>query len=208
VWIRPIVRSARQLLTAPRICGGVGFLFLQPVLVPSCGRNIKTVFLQSLAPSLSRFARSGRLRIPPLHGVKKKRWARRPTFFLHAEGVGFDDASLATFHRPARKASKCASSSLAAPCRFATWGPAAPAFSSHPLTQKHSRRSYAPSSLFCGGGGIRTHGRFPYGGFQDRCFRPLSHPSIVQLGIPQVWNVRHSSPRSCFTLLCFAMRNM
>lgn len=29
-----------------------------------------------------------------------------------------------------------------------------------------------------GGGGIRTHGRFPYGGFQDRCHKPLDHPSI------------------------------
>jgi hypothetical protein len=28
-----------------------------------------------------------------------------------------------------------------------------------------------------GGGGIRTHGRFPYGGFQDRCHKPLDHPS-------------------------------
>ena len=28
-----------------------------------------------------------------------------------------------------------------------------------------------------GGSGIRTHGAFRHAGFQDRCFRPLSHPS-------------------------------
>ena len=28
-----------------------------------------------------------------------------------------------------------------------------------------------------GWGGIRTHGRLPYAGFQDQCLRPLGHPS-------------------------------
>ena len=28
-----------------------------------------------------------------------------------------------------------------------------------------------------GGGGIRTPGRSPYGGFQDRCLQPLGHSS-------------------------------
>ncbi len=33
-------------------------------------------------------------------------------------------------------------------------------------------------SLKCGGGGeIRTLGWFPIGGFQDRCLKPLGHPS-------------------------------
>lgn len=31
------------------------------------------------------------------------------------------------------------------------------------------------------GGGIRTHGTFPFDGFQDRWFRPLTHPSIILL---------------------------
>lgn len=31
--------------------------------------------------------------------------------------------------------------------------------------------------LRSGWGGIRTHGRFPFGGFQDRCIQPLCHPS-------------------------------
>ena len=30
-----------------------------------------------------------------------------------------------------------------------------------------------------GGGGIRTHGWLPIGGFQDRCHKPLDHPSRV-----------------------------
>lgn len=29
-----------------------------------------------------------------------------------------------------------------------------------------------------GGAGIRTLGTLRYAGFQDRCFRPLSHPSV------------------------------
>ena len=32
-----------------------------------------------------------------------------------------------------------------------------------------------------GGGGIRTHGRFPDSGFQDRRNRPLYHPSVGKL---------------------------
>ena len=28
-----------------------------------------------------------------------------------------------------------------------------------------------------GEGGIRTHGELPHAGFQDRCIRPLCHPS-------------------------------
>lgn len=31
----------------------------------------------------------------------------------------------------------------------------------------------------CGGGGIRTHGRLPRTGFQDRLLKPLGHPSIT-----------------------------
>ena len=31
--------------------------------------------------------------------------------------------------------------------------------------------------MYGGGGEIRTLGRSPVAGFQDRCFRPLSHPS-------------------------------
>lgn len=30
-----------------------------------------------------------------------------------------------------------------------------------------------------GGGGIRTHGTLPHGGFQDRCLQPLGHPSVL-----------------------------
>ena len=30
-----------------------------------------------------------------------------------------------------------------------------------------------------GGGEIRTLGRFPVGGFQDRCLKPLGHPSAM-----------------------------
>lgn len=33
------------------------------------------------------------------------------------------------------------------------------------------------SNTIGGSGGIRTHGRFPVAGFQDRSFRPLSHTS-------------------------------
>jgi hypothetical protein len=42
--------------------------------------------------------------------------------------------------------------------------------------------SYGPLSVGCrttGGGGIRTHGMFPYNGFQDRRLQPLDHPSNV-----------------------------
>lgn len=31
--------------------------------------------------------------------------------------------------------------------------------------------------MFGGWGGIRTHGRFPFAGFQDRFLKPLGHPS-------------------------------
>ena len=31
--------------------------------------------------------------------------------------------------------------------------------------------------VFGGDSGIRTHGRFPFDGFQDRCLKPLSHIS-------------------------------
>src|SRR5690554_1008542 len=33
-----------------------------------------------------------------------------------------------------------------------------------------------------GGGEIRTHGRLPFGGFQDRCLQPLGHSSTVRRG--------------------------
>ena len=32
-----------------------------------------------------------------------------------------------------------------------------------------------------GWGGIRTHGELPHGGFQDRCLKPLGHPSVGAL---------------------------
>src|SRR5687767_9196214 len=32
-----------------------------------------------------------------------------------------------------------------------------------------------------GGGGIRTHGGSRHGGFQDRCIRPLCHPSAARV---------------------------
>ena len=36
-----------------------------------------------------------------------------------------------------------------------------------------------PAFKECGGeGGIRTHGRFPYAGFQDQILRPLGHLSL------------------------------
>ena len=40
------------------------------------------------------------------------------------------------------------------------------------------------NGLSGGRGGIRTHGALPHGGFQDRCNRPLCHPSAsaVRLG--------------------------
>ena len=34
----------------------------------------------------------------------------------------------------------------------------------------------------CGGGGIRTHGELPHGGFQDRCPRPLGDPARAPAG--------------------------
>ena len=40
------------------------------------------------------------------------------------------------------------------------------------------RISIAGASLLCGGEGIRTPGKLPYGGFQNRCLRPLGHASI------------------------------
>ncbi len=33
-----------------------------------------------------------------------------------------------------------------------------------------------------GEGGIRTHGTFPHGGFQDRCLKPLGHLSLAEEG--------------------------
>jgi hypothetical protein len=40
--------------------------------------------------------------------------------------------------------------------------------------QKIANRSLSTSG---GGGGIRTRGTFPFSGFQDRCNKPLYHPS-------------------------------
>jgi hypothetical protein len=39
----------------------------------------------------------------------------------------------------------------------------------------------APFCMDGGEGGIRTHGRLPFNGFQDRRFRPLSHLSSADL---------------------------
>ena len=48
----------------------------------------------------------------------------------------------------------------------------------------HSRTSY--EVLSSGGeGGIRTHGCFHIAGFQDRCFRPLSHLSVCKSTQPK-----------------------
>ena len=45
----------------------------------------------------------------------------------------------------------------------------------HPLIKKaRTRRAFLING---GGAGIRTLGTSRYAGFQDRCFRPLSHPS-------------------------------
>ena len=41
-----------------------------------------------------------------------------------------------------------------------------------------------------GGGGIRTRGTFPFSGFQDRCNKPLYHPSnslLASLHCPGLW---------------------
>ena len=51
-----------------------------------------------------------------------------------------------------------------------------------PRARREGRRAVWLSHLFCltyrgGGGGIRTHGPRRVNGFQDRRFRPLSHPS-------------------------------
>ena len=55
-------------------------------------------------------------------------------------------------------------------CRFVE-----PSVGSHP---PHPETVSSPPTILYGGrGGIRTHERFPFAGFQDRCFRPLSHPS-------------------------------
>ena len=45
-------------------------------------------------------------------------------------------------------------------------------FSSHP-----EEGMYGCIGKIGGGGGIRTHGGLRLDGFQDRCLRPLSHPS-------------------------------
>jgi hypothetical protein len=37
------------------------------------------------------------------------------------------------------------------------------------------------NSVHGGGSGIRTHGSLRIAGFQDRCFKPLSHPSSFGL---------------------------
>ena len=43
-----------------------------------------------------------------------------------------------------------------------------------------------------GGGGIRTRGTFPFSGFQDRCNKPLYHPSnslLASLRCPGLWKL-------------------
>ena len=42
------------------------------------------------------------------------------------------------------------------------------------------------SRIAGGWGGIRTHGRLHVAGFQDRCLKPLGHPSRVAFDI--VWS--------------------
>jgi hypothetical protein len=56
------------------------------------------------------------------------------------------------------------------------------AASSGPFSAKSLflREIISADCLKCGGrGGIRTHGCFHIGGFQDRCNRPLCHPSAI-----------------------------
>ena len=75
------------------------------------------------------------------------------------------------------------------------------------MTQDHSGRSIQSETMRCngsrtsssasescqnGGGGIRTRGRFPFAGFQDRSHQPLDHPST---SIPQP-QPRHRAPFS------------
>jgi hypothetical protein len=57
-----------------------------------------------------------------------------------------------------------------------------------------------------GGSGIRTHGSLRIPGFQDRCFKPLSHPSSLR--IPRLDSMilsQHSSLCACrqtFSKIC------
>ena len=42
----------------------------------------------------------------------------------------------------------------------------------------HHKLVTLDTKKYAGGRGeIRTHGEFPHGGFQDRCLKPLGHPS-------------------------------
>ena len=43
--------------------------------------------------------------------------------------------------------------------------------------RSHPTACFKPASPEIGGGGIRTHGDFRLSGFQDRCNKPLYHPS-------------------------------
>ena len=79
--------------------------------------------------------------------------------------------------------------------------PPAKGFSAHALSARAKPRH---TGLGSGrGGGIRTHGTFRYAGFQDRCIRPLCHPSAIDGGrfyeLPPL--ARHKSG------LCAAFKN-
>ena len=48
--------------------------------------------------------------------------------------------------------------------------------------ERSSRQRHANFAELNGGGGeIRTPGRFPVAGFQDRCLKPLGHPSAREI---------------------------
>ena len=48
------------------------------------------------------------------------------------------------------------------------------------MANKKGLHAWSPLTCVCGGErGIRTPGRFPVNGFQDRRFRPLSQLSVV-----------------------------
>ncbi len=65
------------------------------------------------------------------------------------------------------------------------------------------------TSIWSGGGRIRTHGDFRHSGFQDRRHSPLGHSSVTAFSWRRRWNARHLyapsfwTSRRKFTLLRF-----
>ena len=58
--------------------------------------------------------------------------------------------------------------------------PARPSLRNSDVTGYHWLPVKISSTIFSGGGSrIRTHGAVTLNGFQDRRFRPLSHPSLA-----------------------------